>query len=247
MIGPEQTMVDGILELRQQLVKSRHQRLLEVVKFRGSSVLYGAHSFRIGDDGVAVFPHLEAVTSPVLSRSPVAARISTGVPGLDEMLDGGYPVGSVTAITGPEGAGKTLLGLQFLSNASELEPALLFGLDESGEMAEEVGEVFGIDLDGLSRKGALRLEERSRVGESLDEAGYRLLECGEEIRSAAFVHRWACFAHRESSLRRAGCCVLCCSLPRTAAAGSNQPFLGSIETARQRAVVGATPVAACRQ
>ena len=42
-------------------------------------------------------------------------------------------------------------------------------------MAEEVGEVFGIDLDGLSRNGVLRLEERSRVGESLDEAGYRLL------------------------------------------------------------------------
>ena len=174
-VSPEQTMVDGILELRQQLVKSRHERLFEVVKFRGSSVLHGAHSFRIGNDGVTVFPHLEAVTSPVLSRSLMAARISTGVPGLDEMLDGGYPVGSVTAVTGPEGAGKTLLGLQFLSIASEPEPALLFGLDESGEMAEEVGEVFGIDLDGLSRKGVLRLEERSRVGESLDEAGYRLL------------------------------------------------------------------------
>ena len=131
-------MVDGILELRQQLVESRHQRLLEVVKFRGSSVLYGAHSFRIGDDGVTVYPHLEAVTSPVLSRSPMSARISTGVPGLDEMLDGGYPVGSVTAITGPEGAGKTLLGLQFLSNASELEPALFSASTSRGRWRKKL-------------------------------------------------------------------------------------------------------------
>ncbi len=54
-------MVDGIIVLRQQLVRSRHERVLEVIKFRGSSVLYGAHTFRIGDDGIEIFPQLEAL------------------------------------------------------------------------------------------------------------------------------------------------------------------------------------------
>ena len=39
-------------------------------------------------------------------------RISTGVPGLDELLEGGWPRGSVHIIQGTPGAGKTILGNQ---------------------------------------------------------------------------------------------------------------------------------------
>src|SRR4030095_8565682 len=62
--SPEQTMVDGILVLGQQLVRSRHERTLEVTKFRGSRILYGSHTFRIGDDGIELFPQLEGVPVP---------------------------------------------------------------------------------------------------------------------------------------------------------------------------------------
>ena len=61
-------MVDGIMVLRQQLVRSRHERALEVIKFRGASVLYGAHTFRIGDDGIEMFPQLEALPAARRSR-----------------------------------------------------------------------------------------------------------------------------------------------------------------------------------
>ena len=88
---------------------------------------------------------------------------------------GGYPAGSVTAISGPEGTGKTLLGLHFLAAATAVEPGLLFGLDESGEMAEPISAAFGIELEGLKFKGALHLAGQPRFGESLDEVGYRLL------------------------------------------------------------------------
>ena len=173
--GSEQTMVDGILMLRQRLVRSRHERTLEVTKFRGALVLYGAHNFRIGDDGVVLFPQLEAAHLAPFARRPENTRISTGVPGLDEMMGGGYPLGSVTAITGPEGAGKSLLGLQFLSKATRREPALLFCLDQSGEMAEGIGAAFAIDLQSLSQTGLLHLAAPSPFEESIDEVGYRLL------------------------------------------------------------------------
>jgi len=173
--GPEQTMVDGILVLRQQLVRSRHERSLEVAKFRGAQILYGAHTFRIGDDGIVLFPQLEAIPVPGLTLGSANQRVSAVASGLDEMLGGGYPMGSVTAISGPEGTGKTLLGLQFLSGASESEPALLFGLDESGEMAERIGAAFGIDIGGLRERGILHVAGQPRFGESLDEVGYRLL------------------------------------------------------------------------
>lgn len=41
-------------------------------------------------------------------------RIPTGVKGLDELLEGGYPAGRVNLVAGKAGAGKTTFGMQFL-------------------------------------------------------------------------------------------------------------------------------------
>ncbi len=54
-------------------------------------------------------------------------RISTAIPALDAILDGGIPTGSSTMIIGPPGAGKTILCLNILfANASEESKALYF-------------------------------------------------------------------------------------------------------------------------
>src|SRR5439155_318949 len=42
------------------------------------------------------------------------ARVSTGVPGLDDMLEGGFPAGSLITLAGRPGTGKTIFGSQFL-------------------------------------------------------------------------------------------------------------------------------------
>ena len=46
-------------------------------------------------------------------------RLSTGVPGLDELLGGGLIPGATTAIVGASGVGKTQLALQFLNAGLE--------------------------------------------------------------------------------------------------------------------------------
>ena len=54
-------------------------------------------------------------------------RVSTGVPGLDEMIEGGLPVPSMILLAGDEGSGKTTLCNQFLCRGAELgEPGLYF-------------------------------------------------------------------------------------------------------------------------
>jgi KaiC/GvpD/RAD55 family RecA-like ATPase len=43
-----------------------------------------------------------------------AAKVKTGIPGLDENLEGGLPRNYVHSLIGPPGAGKTIFGAQFL-------------------------------------------------------------------------------------------------------------------------------------
>jgi KaiC/GvpD/RAD55 family RecA-like ATPase len=43
-------------------------------------------------------------------------RVSTGIDGLDQLLEGGFPKGRSVLITGEPGTGKTIMTLQFLAD-----------------------------------------------------------------------------------------------------------------------------------
>ena len=43
-------------------------------------------------------------------------RVNTGVPGLDELVEGGFPKGDTILIAGKAGTGKSILAIQFLYN-----------------------------------------------------------------------------------------------------------------------------------
>jgi circadian clock protein KaiC len=43
-------------------------------------------------------------------------RVSTGIAGLDRLLDGGFPKGRSVLVTGEPGTGKTIMALQFLAD-----------------------------------------------------------------------------------------------------------------------------------
>ncbi len=54
-------------------------------------------------------------------------RMPTGIPGLDEMIEGGLPVPSLILLAGDAGAGKTSFCMQFLCRgAAQGEPGLYF-------------------------------------------------------------------------------------------------------------------------
>lgn len=62
-------------------------------------------------------------------------RHSTGIPELDEMLDGGLIPGTLTVVLGATGIGKTQLGIQYLhaGNSQEGTPGTLFDLSSRGD------------------------------------------------------------------------------------------------------------------
>ncbi|WP_166267460.1 ATPase domain-containing protein [Marinobacter caseinilyticus] len=77
------------------------------------------------------------------------SKVSTGLPGLDTILKGGLLPEASYLIRGRPGMGKTTLGLHFLSAASEGEPALFIGFQESDTQVRRNANTIGLDVSGL--------------------------------------------------------------------------------------------------
>ena len=59
-------------------------------------------------------------------------RVPTGVPGLDPLIEGGFPKGRSILVTGEPGTGKTIFSLQFLAEGlARGEKAIYVAADES--------------------------------------------------------------------------------------------------------------------
>jgi circadian clock protein KaiC len=106
------TVADGVLWLSEDVDRNSAVRKLRVAKVRGRATMPGLHTFRITKDGVQVFPRIPEQQSQRPERS--SRRLQTGVPGLNEMMGGGIPVGDVVMLTGPAGSGKTTFATQFV-------------------------------------------------------------------------------------------------------------------------------------
>jgi len=74
----------------------------------------------------------------------VIERISTGIPGLNELIEGGFVKGSCVLISGYPGAGKTIFGFQFLiEGLKNGENGIYFSLEETKEDLLGDAERFG--------------------------------------------------------------------------------------------------------
>ncbi len=175
--GPELTMVDGVIDVRDNRVGKRRERELEVSKFRGSDNLAGGHAFRISERGVTVYPRLESLLRDPDPRSPLGPEhaIDTGVPALDVALRGGLRAGSSTVLFGPTGSGKTTLGLHYLNRATAHERALLFGFYETPERVLQKASRLGLDLNSKVADGSLDLVWHPPTERELDALGNRLV------------------------------------------------------------------------
>jgi circadian clock protein KaiC len=77
-------------------------------------------------------------------------RVTTGCPGLDNILNGGFPRGRIYLVEGDPGAGKTTLSLQFIHEGLRRgERALYITLSESSSDLRYAAQAHGIALDGV--------------------------------------------------------------------------------------------------
>jgi len=175
--SPEHTMVDGVIELGEQLLGSRAVRHVQLRKTRGSAALSGRHECLIDEAGMHIYPRLEALFShPSQLGSATLERIGSGVAALDEMLDGGLAAGSVSLLIGPSGIGTTSLGLAFLGASTPQVPGLHFGFYETPERLRIKAASLGYDFAAMEQGGSLQLCWQPTTEGLLDQVGARLLE-----------------------------------------------------------------------
>jgi circadian clock protein KaiC len=117
--SPVFTIADGLIWLRQSVQRNSMVRKMEIMKMRGQPTMPGLHTFRISSCGIEVFAPAGAITTtPAAGPVPVRARLSLGVPRLDDMLGGGLPQGYSLLVAGPSGSGKSILAAAFLAEGA---------------------------------------------------------------------------------------------------------------------------------
>ncbi|WP_437732945.1 RAD55 family ATPase [Sorangium sp. So ce1335] len=174
----ENALVDGVIELTDQLIGPRAVRELTVHKFRGSDCLRGKHEVEITASGMIIHPRTEIqFDSPRASATEERKRMGFGIESFDAMIEGGLPSGSATALLGAPGTGKTLLGLSFLAEGARRgEEGVYFGFYEPPPRLCEKARKVGIDLDTHIRQGTIRLIWQPPLEHMMDSLAEQLIE-----------------------------------------------------------------------
>jgi circadian clock protein KaiC len=97
----------------------------------------------VGQDGKAV----NVTSASTLKPDNSEGRLSTGIEGLDDILNGGIPKGHLYLVEGDPGTGKTTLALQFLLEGARVgDKGIYVTLSESKIELEQVARSHGWDI-----------------------------------------------------------------------------------------------------
>ena len=152
--GIEEYVSDAVIVLDHRVYEQTATRRLRVVKFRGSTHGTNEFPFMLDSRGFSVVP----VTTFDLGYESSTERVSTGVEGLDEMLDGSGLFRATTAmVSGASGTGKTTIAAQFAAAAAARgERVLYVSFEESAAQITRNMRSIGLDLGPVLETGLLR-------------------------------------------------------------------------------------------
>jgi len=164
--GIEEYVSDCVVLLDHRLQSGVVTRRIRVLKYRGSMHGTNEYPFLIGQKGISVLP----VTSLGLSHKISDERISSGIPGLDEMLEGrGFYRGSSILVSGTAGTGKSSMAAHLVNAAcARGESCLYFSFEESPDQILRNMRSIGIDLARWIKKGSLHIHSTRPTAHGLE-------------------------------------------------------------------------------
>ncbi len=145
-------VADGIISLSNDLTGRNRVRHLEILKMRGQGYMSGKHPFSITNKGIQLH-RIHNIPSTIKYNQK---RLSTGIGGLDTMLNGGLIQGTCTLLQGDSGTGKTIAGNRFIAQGARYGES---GLIISPEGPEEMMVLNSIepDMSELIDSGMIKL------------------------------------------------------------------------------------------
>lgn len=100
-------------------------------------------------------------------------RVPTGIPGFDELCEGGLLRDRSYLVSGPSGSGKTVFALQFIVNGIEKfnEPGIFIATEERPQHLREHTLTFGWDLEKFEDENMLAIVDATstKIGLPSDE------------------------------------------------------------------------------
>lgn len=169
-----QFISDGIIDLD----LTDHGRTISVNKFRGSNFRSGRHSMELEKGGMFVFPRIVPYEHRQIFPKET---ITSGVPELDQLMNGGLERGTVTLVSGPSGVGKTTLGLFFMKEAAARgERSVVYTFEEGKETLLARCEAVNIPARVMMEKGTLSVVSVEPLRCSADEFAHRVRNEVEE-------------------------------------------------------------------
>jgi len=151
-----QFLTDTVINLETDIEVST----LHISKFRGSSYQRGKHSYEITDDGVTIFPKLQPEKREPEQMADTFDTLSSGIPEVDELLNGGIDAGTVTFVSGPTGAGKTTTALQFIREAAGRgEQSVMYSFEESPQTIQKRSRSISLPIEEMLEQGTLSIDE----------------------------------------------------------------------------------------
>ncbi|MBL6459004.1 AAA family ATPase [Belnapia sp. T6] len=148
----------GVITLeRRTLDFGGARRRVEVAKMRGTQYREGWHDYVIRRGGLEVFPRLVAADHHLPF---VGDPVTSGVPKLDHLLGGGPLRGTCLLLSGPAGAGKSTLAMQWVHTAAERgERCAIYQFDErEGTLLTRLARL-GLDLEPHIATGRVTLRQ----------------------------------------------------------------------------------------
>ncbi|MBI2597595.1 MAG: ATPase [Candidatus Diapherotrites archaeon] len=90
-------------------------------------------------------------------------RVKTGIKGLDEITDGGFPEKRTVLLSGACGTGKTIFSMQYIFQGATKysEPGIFVTLDERPDLIKEDMLRFGWDLQKLKEQDMVHMVDAS--------------------------------------------------------------------------------------
>lgn len=156
--GLEEYVADCVILLDNRVQDQLSTRRLRIVKYRGSAHGTNEYPFIIDEQGVTVMP----ITSSGLAHDASTERLPSGIPDLDQMLEGkGYYKGSSILVSGMAGSGKSTLAAHFVdATCASDHRCIFFAMEESPRQIIRNTRSIGIDLQKWVDKKLLRFRAR---------------------------------------------------------------------------------------